>query len=289
MKVFDILTKQTKEMKAKDLITLKKRTYDYILSIPHGGTLIPVEFKSKMNLEKHILIGSDLLTEKVYKTGKGVTIASKLSSYLVDMNRFKDVSKIKKLPKHLRVDALSRLPVSNKSIPISPYNQKEKKYLLGFYDRYHSLIQESIQEMKQRCGFALLIDCHSFSSKALKNTPDKGKERPDFSLGTLDDTSAHPRIISALYKVLKDENSGLGLVVRKNNPYKGGAITRKYNDPISNIHAMQLEVKESNFMNEGLEGDAKNDFKPKKEGLKLMNTIICKSLEKASIEARKLV
>ena len=126
--------------------------------------------------------------------------------------------------------------------------------------------------MKKIHGHALIFDCHSMNSIGLKNTPDEGMERPDFAIGTLDDTSADKKIISAYYKTLKEEAGKFSLTVEKNNPYKGGYITQKYGKPSDNVHVIQLEMKRSLFMNESLNGSSIEDFKLNLTELKKINS-----------------
>jgi N-formylglutamate amidohydrolase len=212
-------------------------------------------------------------------------IISRLSPYQVNVNRFREGSNDSSLPSYLRRDPFHGFSLTGKPVLLQEYSRGEEK-LLWFYDRYHYLLEKAIVEMKEKYGYALVFDCHSMNSVALKHTPDEGKERPDFVIGTLDDTSAHPRIISAFYDALRSEAENVGLTVRKNYPYRGGFITRKYGNPSANVHVIQIEVKKSNYMNEGLSHDNdKEAFKIKPDGLKLINSIISKAIKVCCEEA----
>jgi len=288
METIDLLKKKEIEIKEEDLIQVKKRNYDYILSIPHSGTLIPKKLEHKFIINKRLLIGADLHTDRVYKTGKGISIISKLNPYVVDMNRFKYGNKGESIPSHLRFDALHRMSLGSKPILKEEYLPEEKEEILKFYDKYHSLIQKSIEEMKKKHGFALLFDCHSMSSKGSINTPDKGKERPDFSVGTLNNTSADQKIIRTFYDTIRKESQKFDFVVKRDYPYTGGAITRKNKNIEEKINCIQIEVKESIFMNEGIDDDYEDDFKIKRRGLWKVNSIMKNTFKNTFKKAKEL-
>ena len=41
-----------------------------------------------------------------------------------------------------------------------------------------------------------------------------------------------------------------GFSVKRNNPYAGGFITQHYGKPYENVHAVQIEINRSLYMNE---------------------------------------
>jgi len=287
MEAIDLLKKKTIKIK-EDLIEIKKRNYDYIISIPHSGTLIPKNLEHKFIINKRLLIGSDLHTDKVYKNRKGISIISKLNPYVVDMNRFKYGSKDESIPKHLKFDALHRMSLGSKPVLKEEYLPEEKEKIYKFYDKYHSLLKKSIEEMKMKYGFALLFDCHSMSSKGPKNTPDEGKERPDFSVGTLNGESAHPKIVRVFYDTIRKETQKFDFVAKRDYPYSGGAITRKYKNVEEKINCIQIEINELIFMNEGIDDDYKDNFKIKRRGLRKVNLIMKKTFKNTFKQAKEL-
>jgi N-formylglutamate deformylase len=44
--------------------------------------------------------------------------------------------------------------------------------------------------------------------------------------------------------------TGAGFVVRRNDPYAGGYITRHYGRPCEGVHALQLEISRGLYMDE---------------------------------------
>lgn len=258
MQVFNILTGKQNISGLNKLISLEKKSSDYILSIPHGGIFIPVEFINKLNIRRTLITGSDLFTDKVYDTGKGIVIISRLNRFFVNMSRFREGSKDKELHRRLQVDPLHELSPIDEEILKEDYSPEEREKALAFYDKYHELIEKAIKEMKKEHGYALMFDCHSMDPIGPRNAPDEGKERPDFTAGSFDDRSASMELISVFYETLKSEAGKLGFTAKKNDPYKGGFITQNYGKPSENIHVLQLEINKSTYMqSNGIKQDVK--------------------------------
>lgn len=288
MKTINLLTKEEQEITSKELIISNKKTKDYIVSIPHSGLLIPVEFKDKFNLGRSLLIGTDLFTNQVYNVDQGNHLIFNLNPYLVNVSRSKKNEQLinkSTLPKHLQTDPFHLNSLTGEIILKEEFSKIEKEKLLNFYDQYHQLIQQAILEMKQEHGFALIFDCHSMNSMGLQNTPDPGKVRPDFVIGSLNETSADKRIISCFYETLKTEVGKFGLTANKDNPYSGGYITQKYHDPKNQIYILQLEVKKALYMDESLES---GNFEMDLTKLQQINSVIAKSFQATSQEAKRI-
>ena len=69
---------------------------------------------------------------------------------------------------------------------------------------------------------------------------------PDLILGDNDEKSAGKEIIEIALSNLKNGKYG----VNHNSPFKGGNITRSFGKPEKNIHALQLEMTKTNYMDD---------------------------------------
>ena len=281
MKTINILTKSIQETNSTDFTITNHQTTNYILSIPHSGLLIPVEFQNNLNFNQSMLIGTDLFTERIYSSSKSIIF--QLNPYLVNVGRSKiiDLSK----PKHLQTDPFHLDSLTGEKIMKEEFSSEQKQIMLQYYDQYHQTIQQSIEEMKQKRGFALLFDCHSMNSIGLQNTPDSGKERPDFVIGCLNHTSAHPKIISTFYQTLKQESQKFGWTIMIDHPYSGGYITQKYHYPKNNIHVLQVEIKKSLYMDESLQ---QGNFEINQDRLKIVKKIISQAFQATASTAQEI-
>jgi N-formylglutamate amidohydrolase len=75
---------------------------------------------------------------------------------------------------------------------------------------------------------------------------DAGRTRVDFVLGDSHGTSCAPRVTEAAETALKT----MDYVVTRNVPYSGGFVTRHYGRPNAAIHALQIEINRSLYMDE---------------------------------------
>lgn len=115
-----------------------------------------------------------------------------------------------------------------------------------FYFPYHQALSQLVERTRQRFGVSLLIDCHSMPSIGGPMDADPGAARVDFVLGDCHGTSCSPSIVRAVERRLTD----LGYTVRRNTPYAGGYTTRHYSHPGRGMHALQIEINRSLYMDE---------------------------------------
>jgi N-formylglutamate deformylase len=107
---------------------------------------------------------------------------------------------------------------------------------------YHDALSGMIAETRARFGLCLLIDCHSMPA-----LPGQGRHRqPDIVLGDAHGTAASPTAMRRLEETL----IGNGFSVRRNDPYAGGYVTRHYGRPREGVHAVQIEIARSLYMDE---------------------------------------
>jgi len=114
------------------------------------------------------------------------------------------------------------------------------------YVPFHEAIQDLLASTVERFGTALLLDCHSMPSVGGPMDRDPGHERADIVLGDRYGTSCAKGIIDAAETIL----TRAGYRVARNDPYAGGFTTRNYGRPESGVHALQIEIKRSLYMDE---------------------------------------
>jgi len=106
---------------------------------------------------------------------------------------------------------------------------------------FHDALSALIDETLARFGTCLVIDCHS-----MPTIPGRHAARADVILGDGHGTSCAPEWTNFMAAVF----TGLGLNVRRNDPYAGGYITRNYGRPREGVQAVQVEVARGLYMNE---------------------------------------
>ncbi|HEY3847662.1 MAG TPA: N-formylglutamate amidohydrolase [Acetobacteraceae bacterium] len=121
------------------------------------------------------------------------------------------------------------------------FSEAERRVQL-FWQPFHDTLAALIAGTRAVFGTCLLVDCHSM--------PSHGIGRPgvktDFVLGDAHGTACNPLVTQFIERTLAD----LGYVVRRNDPYAGGYITRYYGRPREHIHVVQIEIARELYMNE---------------------------------------
>ena len=113
----------------------------------------------------------------------------------------------------------------------------------GLYKPYHRALRRLLTGVQRAFGVAVLIDCHSMPSAA--GSRDE-RPRADIVLGDRYGTSCAEVIGETMEAAFR----ALGYTVTRNKPYAGGFITEHYGNPATGLHALQLELNRSLYMDE---------------------------------------
>lgn len=119
-----------------------------------------------------------------------------------------------------------------------------ERRVAAYWRPFHDMVAALIAGTHAMYGYCLLVDCHSMPSHGQPLRA--GAKAADFVLGDAHGTSCDPRLTRFVERTLTD----LGYLVRRNDPYAGGYITRHYGRPVSRVHALQIEVARNLYMDE---------------------------------------
>lgn len=221
-----------------------------ILSVPHCGTAFPDEVKNDF---KNELVqapdDTDWFVHKLYDFAPalGITmIHANYSRWVIDLNRDPES---KPLYSDGRI-ITALCPTTTffgkpiyKDERIVVDQQEVDRRVQQYYKPYHNKVTELIEEKKQKFGKVLLWDCHSIR----QHVPTIYKDKfPDLILGNADGASASHDIIEFALRKLSNSN----YKVSHNHPFKGGYITRNFGKPGNQVHALQLEMSKTMYMDE---------------------------------------
>lgn len=119
-----------------------------------------------------------------------------------------------------------------------------ERRIFTYWRPFHDTLSRLIEDIKARFGYCLLIDCHSMPSSGGSK---RSNGRPvDFVLGDLHGSACASRVTRAAEAFL----TAKGYLVRRNDPYAGGFITRHYGRPADDVHVLQIEIARALYMNE---------------------------------------
>ncbi len=103
---------------------------------------------------------------------------------------------------------------------------------------YHRKLDELMIGARDRHGLAVLFDCHSMPSEALRAAPRVRGQVPNVVLGDRFGAAAARHIIAETQEAFEEQ----GFSVVRNAPFAGGYITQRYGRPARGLHAVQIEI-----------------------------------------------
>ena len=211
-----------------------KQRFPFLLSVPHGGTKVPVHIRPLLLLtDEELRYYCDPLTRVIFGYRDRVTayIDTPVSRMVVDLNR-------PPLPLPLRdPDGIIKLRTIDGRHVYRPGQAPDMSLihnlLMTHYFPYHQQIDALIDRHPVRIAF----DCHSMLPYGSEHQKDAGKARPLICLGNNGDRRGRVRKgsiatcseewITALAGVFSEEFS-LDREVAINNPFSGGFISNAH-------------------------------------------------------------
>lgn len=230
------------------IFTLHRGTAPLFVSLPHDGTALADDIAERMTASARRVPDTDWHVSRLYAFARELgasLIVPAYSRYVVDLNR--------------PPDDVSLYPGQNTTglCPIVQFSG-EPVYLPGsepspgeiarrverYWRPYHEALAAEIARIKATHGRVVLWEGHSIRSVV----PFLFDGRlPDFNLGTANGASCGADLQRRLTGVLAAQEKYTFVA---NGRFKGGYITRRYGDPTNGVDAVQLELAQSNYMDE---------------------------------------
>lgn len=106
---------------------------------------------------------------------------------------------------------------------------------------YHAALGQALEHLRDRWGAALLIDLHSMPPLQPRHA---GQPAAEFVIGDRFGASCDRSLVSAAFSYLEAQ----GRPAAHNRPYAGGYVLDRHAAPARGIHALQLEVCRSTYL-----------------------------------------
>jgi N-formylglutamate amidohydrolase len=232
-----------------------------VFNSPHSGSLLPQSFLNQSRLSAEALRQSeDCFVDELFMTCQGAgapLLHSLVSRAYIDLNRepyeLDARMFMENLPGHMNpgsprvasgLGTIPRLVAEGEEIYRGRIHLSDAlERIETIYRPYHRTLTALLNECYNATGFALLVDCHSMPSSAVK----AGNTRSaDIVLGDRFGAACSTEISQVMEELLSDA----GFKVVRNRPYAGGFITETHGTPRHNRHALQIEINRALYMDE---------------------------------------
>ena len=232
--------------------TFRRGSTPLLVSIPHSGTFLPPALEAGMTPAALRLPDTDWHVPRLYdfleEMGVSV-IQAAYSRYFIDLNR--DPAGKSLYPGASTTELCPTTTFGEEPIykpGQSPSDGEIEERCEQVWRPYHDALANELSEIRARHGIALLWDAHSIRSvvpRFFEGT------LADLNIGTGNGISASEGLADLLMAVARDAEENLGVTHVLNGRFTGGYITRYHGRPRTGIHAVQLELAQKTYMDEG--------------------------------------
>jgi N-formylglutamate amidohydrolase len=233
-----------------------------VFASPHSGRIYPADMRISAKLPGEAVRRSeDMLVDRLLETAprQGIAvIAARYARAYIDVNRapyeldaamFSDA-----LPEHARartarvaagLGSIARIVAEGQEI----YDRKltfaeAEARVQGVHRPYHAALAGLVEEARTHGGAVVLVDWHSMPAAATAGPgPAHGAQ---MVLGDRFGGSCAPRLTQAVERELQ----AMGYRTARNAPYAGGHTTEFYGRPTDGVHALQVEISRSLYLDE---------------------------------------
>ena len=232
-----------------------------VFSSPHSGRSYPTAFVRQARLGATGLRASeDAFVDRLFDAAPAfgaALIAATAPRAFVDLNRAPDeldpavIEGVRATGLNPRVAAglgvIPRVVAEGQAIYACKISRAEAAERLSrFHAPYHEALGGLMRRARARAGVALLFDCHSMPSDAIKAAPRVRGRRPEIVLGDRFGAAAADWAMAQAQAAFEDA----GFAVARNTPFAGGYITQRYGRPSQGFHAIQIEIDRALYLDE---------------------------------------
>jgi N-formylglutamate amidohydrolase len=232
-----------------DIFSLDRGSVPLLVSLPHDGSVIPPELAARMVEGARRAPDTDWHVARLYAFARelGASIlVPRHSRYVVDLNRPPDDTSL--YPGQNTTGLCPAVQFSGEPVYLdgeAPDAAEVAARVETYWRPYHAALRAELERIRAAHGRVLLWEGHSIRGEV----PFLFEGRlPDLNLGTDAGASCGPALQARLEAVLAAQRD-YGWVA--NGRFKGGYITRHYGHPGNGIDAVQLEISQRNYMDEG--------------------------------------
>jgi N-formylglutamate deformylase len=230
-----------------EIVSVGQGRSPLVLSMPHCGLALSPEVAPQLN-ETGIALGdTDWWIDTLYSFADAfdpTIVRANYSRVVIDLNR--DPSGVSLYPGQATTGLCPTETFDGQPIyrPGREPDQAEiARRVRVYFEPYHRALERAAAAAVAAHGYCLLYDCHSIRSKVPRLFDGT---LPVLNIGTNDGRSCAAPIRAAADTVAR----GSGFTHVLDGRFKGGWITRRYGRPDARVHAIQMEIAQSAYLQE---------------------------------------
>ncbi|MCA8143531.1 N-formylglutamate deformylase [Burkholderia multivorans] len=230
-----------------DVFDFRQGNIPLLISIPHLGTRIPADIRARLTDAADAAADTDWHLDRLYdfaaRAGASM-LGARYSRYVVDLNR--PASGESLYPGQTTTGLYPTETFRGEPLyrnGSGPEQADAQHRLQTYWKPYHAKLREELDRLKAEFGTVLLWEAHSIASVLPRLFEGK---LPDLNIGTNSGESCDASVLDAITATLGTQP----YTWIANGRFKGGYITRAYGQPGQGVHAVQLEMCQSAYMNE---------------------------------------
>jgi N-formylglutamate deformylase len=232
---------------AAAVISVHAGSTPLVISMPHVGREIPAEIAARMTPRARAVPDTDWHVERLYAFARergAAWLEPRLSRYVIDLNRPPDDAAL--YPGQVSTGLCPRESFDGEPLyaGAEPSAAEVAARRRDYWQPYHDALAALVEAARARHGYAVLLDAHSIRSQVPRLFAGR---LPDVNLGTNDGRACEPRLAAALVAVVAARQTFSHVL---DGRFKGGYITRHYGRPAAAVHALQIELAQSAYMDE---------------------------------------
>lgn len=238
-----------------------------LIAAPHGGRVYPESLRARMRDPEYAAMRLEdrhvdtLAADIARQTGAALLLAHAPRAML-DLNRASDDmdwSMVAEGPRAAVRNSLAnrrsrgglglvprRLPGLGEIWHERMTRAELTARIAGIHTPYHAALARALETLRDRWGAALLIDLHSMPPLTARHPADRP---PEFVIGDRFGASCDDRLVAQAFRWFASQ----GRAAAHNRPYAGGYVLERHAAPARGIHAIQLEVCRSAYLDSRFE------------------------------------
>lgn len=229
------------------MIEVVQGTGPIVLGLPHTGLDVPKGIWNKLNECGQNLADTDWHIDRLYNglIGEVTTVRTPVHRYVIDVNRAPDGQSL--YPGQNTTGLCPTTDFDGNSIYREgglPDAVEIERRTAIYHAPYHAALSTELARVKAEHGIAILYDCHSIRS-VIPYLFDE--TLPDFNIGTNLSTTCDAWVEACVSEICTGAKRYTSVL---NGRFKGGWTTRHYGQPQNGIHAIQMELAQSTYMQE---------------------------------------